>query len=147
MHYDGPAFMKLNERAPFQMTFDKEIWPDLNVTNVRDYVKFLRENAGVDQRSGVSISKDSSCMAVLTFQFALENKTPLVLERKNTQILSQHLGKAREINHFCNQLRLKYQAVLGVLDHMNVGLYVAMESGELLTYNAKARQNLTIKMG
>ncbi|MBT6534143.1 MAG: helix-turn-helix transcriptional regulator [Marinovum sp.] len=79
-------------------------------------------------------------MAVLTFQFALENETPLVLERKDTQILSQHLGKAYEINRFCNHLRQKYQAVLGVLDHINVGLCVAMESGELLTYNAKARQ-------
>ena len=79
-------------------------------------------------------------MAVLSFQFALENETPLVLEGKDTQILSQHLGKALEINRFCNQLRQKYQAVLGVLDHMNVGLCVAMESGELLTYNAKARQ-------
>ena len=140
MHYDEPACMKLNERDPFQMTFDKEIWPELNVTNVRDDVKFLTENVGVDQRSGISISQDSSWMAVLIFQFALENETPLVLERKDTQILSQHLGKAFEMNRFCNHLRQKYQAVLGVLDHMNVGLCVAMESGELLTYNAKARQ-------
>ena len=110
------------------------------MTNVRDDVKFLTENVGVDQRSGISISQDSSWMAVLIFQFALENETPLVLERKDTQILSQHLGKAFEINRFCNHLRQKYQAVLGVLDHMNVGLCVAMESGELLTYNAKARQ-------
>ena len=79
-------------------------------------------------------------MAVLTFQLALENETPMVLERKDTQILSQHLGKAFEINRFCNLLRQKYQAVLGVLDHMNVGLCVAMESGKLLKYNAKARQ-------
>ena len=110
------------------------------MTNVRDDVKFLTENVGVDQRSGISISQDSSWMAVLIFQFALENETPLVLERKDTQILSQHLGKAFQINRFCNHLRQKYQAVLGVLDHMNVGLCVAMESGELLTYNAKARQ-------
>ena len=47
MHYDEPACMKLNERDPFQMTFDKEIWPELNVTNVRDDVKFLTENVGL----------------------------------------------------------------------------------------------------
>ena len=42
-HYDGHAFKILNEREPFQFTFDKEIWPNLNVKEVRDDVKFLRE--------------------------------------------------------------------------------------------------------
>jgi hypothetical protein len=69
------------------------------------------------------------------------------MERKETQFLMQHLGKSLEISRFCSQLRQKYQAVLAVLDHMNVGLCVAMQGGELLTYNTKANQIFDDKNG
>ena len=56
---------------------------------VRDDAKFLIEAVGVDQRGGINISRDRGWMAVLMFQFVLEHKNPLVMERNETEFLRQ----------------------------------------------------------
>ena len=86
-HYDRQGGKTLNEREPFKFTFDQEIWPDLNVKEVRDDVKFLRKTVGVNHRGGINISRDRGRITVLTFQFALEHENPLVMERKETEFI------------------------------------------------------------
>jgi hypothetical protein len=53
--YDRQGGKTLNEREPFKFTFDQEIWPDLNVKEVRDDVKFLRKTVGVNHRGEINI--------------------------------------------------------------------------------------------
>ena len=86
-HYDKQGRKTLNEREPFKFTFDQETQPGLNVKEVRDDVKFLREAVGVNHRGGINISLDRGQMAALTFQFALEHENPLVMERKETEFI------------------------------------------------------------
>ena len=88
--WDEQASSFINRCAPFTRVPDKEIWPDLNTKGFKDDVKFLRKTNGVDQRWGISISRDSSWFAILTFQFDIDNENHSVLERQGVYGLSNN---------------------------------------------------------
>lgn len=137
-HYDEQSVPYIIGCNPFRFVADEEIWPNLDVVKGRDDIYYLRDAFGVDRRGGINISGDPSWHAVLSFQFGLGNNNPLQLEKSDVEFLSRHLGKAVEINRFCSQLRRRYNAVLSVLDHINVGLCVALKSGEVIARNRQA---------
>lgn len=49
-----------------------------------------------------------------------------------------HVGKAVELGDFLSGLRVKYKAVLSVLDRLNIGICILDRSGNIVVSNASA---------
>lgn len=139
-HYDGFAIPLVNQSKPFKFVSDTEIWPDLDAEVGRDDMNFLRDTFGAWRRGGINISRSKGLISVLTMQFPYPETLPRFGVADERLLFSQHLGKALEINRFFSQLKQRYNAVLSMLDHVDVALCVALPTGEVLIQNRRARQ-------
>lgn len=139
-HYDGFSIPYVNQSAPFRFISDTEIWPDLDPDFGRDDMNFLRDTFGVWRRGGINISRSKGLISVLSMQFPYPETVPSFAASDERLVLSRHLGKALEINRFCSQLKQRYNAVLSMLDHVDVALCVALPTGEIIIQNRRARQ-------
>lgn len=134
-------------KRPFQRIEDKEIWPNFLNEPSRPDLEFLTKHMGVFRRAAYNISGSKGWNALVSLNYAMDVKhfDPKHVEEAN--ILAAHLGKALEINRFYSKLRQKYQAVLTMLNHVEVGMCIALGTGEILSQNNKAEQILAAKDG
>lgn len=139
-HYDQEALQITAKRPHFERCEDTEIWPDLPVDFDREDINFLKKHVGLLRRVGYNISTTSTYNAVLAAQFEnsidISNQTGI----DNADILMPHISKALEINRFYSQLQSKYNAVLGALDRVNVGICISNERSEIIISNKNAQK-------
>jgi DNA-binding CsgD family transcriptional regulator len=126
--------------APFKRIEDVDIWPDYLMSQSRPDLEFLIENLGTFRRAAYNISTSKGWNAIVSLNFDANVKTFSENEIRSSNLLVQHLGKALEINRLSVRLRQRYNAVLSVLDRINVGICIALKTGEIFTQNARARK-------
>lgn len=106
------------------------------VAQQEDFV-FFREVLGVDRRMVCRINDHPAWFDALAFQFdAKLHARPDGCEDKFRVILP-HLAHTLQIGRTFWKLQREYKMVLGVLNHVNIGLCVAYE-GELVVVNQEA---------
>lgn len=138
--YDVQAFDHCFGRKPFEFIKDEEIWPGYLSMPTRPDLEFCRENFGIGRRAAFNISNADFTNALVAIHFDKKIVEFEPEKTKDSSMLAFHLGKALEINRFYQQLRSRYNAVLAVLDHVNVGICLGLRSGEVIVQNATARK-------
>ncbi|MEM6665900.1 MAG: helix-turn-helix transcriptional regulator [Pseudomonadota bacterium] len=146
-HYDRECADIIFKCTPFETVEDTVAWPKIDPAVGREDLDFLNEAFGTHRRMLVNLSRDEAWNACITLQYDRSIAAPTPVWKRDAAYLSRHLGKALEINRFSAQLRQRYKAVLSVLDHLKLGIGIALETGELFVQNAQAAQILDAKDG
>ena len=121
---------------------DTEIGPSaIELDRRRDYA-FLRKKLGISRRLGVRLNADCMWFDAMSIVFH-ERETEISEESvKQTISLLPHITKAVEIGRTFSMLRSRYRAALATLDHVQVGMAVALPSGEIVVHNSEASRIL-----
>ena len=102
-----------------------------------DYA-YLRKRLGVGRRMGVRLNADRVWFDAISLGFDSRAADVPDVAGQNLAPLLPHLTKAVELGRTFALLRARYKAVLTALDHVRIGLAVALPSGEVLVTNAAA---------
>lgn len=107
----------------------------------RDYA-FLRRKIGVRRRMGVRLNSDRLWFDAVSAAFPVDVDSVSPVSITNLQHYLPHLTKAVELGRMFRLLQAKYRAALDALDHVQVGLAIAVPSGEIIVQNAEASRLL-----
>lgn len=145
--YDEDVMRKSFQMESFRKIEDHELFSPECIKEPREDFRYLRDNYGILRRSAYNLSPKVGWNAIIVthFDYTL-TELPRHLD-PDTDLLVRHLAKALEINRFCAQLRQRYQAVLTALDHMDVGICIALRNSEIIAKNKKAKELLAAENG
>ena len=141
-HYDeleAAQWHYLSRQPPLRLVRDDETGIPREVLDNRDDYRFNREKWGVGRRIGVRLNAIPAWYDAAIFVFGIGADVPPA-SVKALQPLLPHLAKSVEAGRAFTILRARYQAALAALDHVFVGLAVALPSGEIIVHNAEAHR-------
>lgn len=147
------AHLEAAQFAYFHQLRAGEIWRDDDMGIAREVLdqrpdyQFLREHVGIQRRLGFRLNENRGWFDVMTLGF------PTGLDRVPETAYSSlgpflpHLAKSIEIGRTFNTLKVRYNAVLAMLDKVAIGLLLALESGEIVVANREAERILSLHDG
>ncbi|MEO9459798.1 MAG: PAS and helix-turn-helix domain-containing protein [Lentilitoribacter sp.] len=135
---DKKAVEFVFKNEPFKRIEDQEIWPDFMSQRLRPDLEFLSRYMNVFRRAAYNISSSEGWDAIVSLNYESRVRKFDLKHVQEANLLAMHLGKALEINRFYSRLRLKYNAVLTMLNHVNVGMCISLENGEVISRNNQA---------
>ncbi len=104
-----------------------------------DYA-YLRKKIGVRRRVGVRLNADKIWFDAMSIAFDKQIATVPRNAMDTLTPLLPHLTKSVELGRTFFELQSRYKAVLSALDHVHVGLAIALPSGELIVENAEMKR-------
>lgn len=111
-----------------------------------DYV-FLRAEAGILRRLAFRLNDNRGWFDGMTIGFPPHVERVPDTSIAKLSIFLPHLAKAVEIGRTFARLQVHYKAVLTVLDKVSVGLFLALENGEVILANREAQRILSLQDG
>ena len=104
----------------------------------RPDVAFLHKHFGFVDRIGIRLNAVKEYRDCLAFQYSPERSVSNAAEFKLFQPYLPHLAQAVASSRLYDSIRLRYQAVLAVLDRVNVGLLLVRPNGNIIISNQTA---------
>lgn len=137
----------LSKRLPLEIIRDDETGISREVLDRRDDYRFNRERWGIGRRLGVRLNAIPSWYDAAVFVFGTDHQEIPMASLRTLRPLLPHLAKSVEAGRAFAILRERYRAALAALDHVLVGLAVALPSGEIIVHNAEARRIISLGDG
>lgn len=143
----NPDWDYLARQPAWRLTPDTEIGPRPEALDARADYRLLRRKVGVGRRLGVKFNADRMWFDAASIAFPTGlSQVPVAVAGQLTQLLP-HLTKAIELGRAFRLLKARYRAVLSALDHVRIGLAVALPSGEVILRNAEMERILDLADG
>lgn len=146
-HYEKPVWDKLFSSPKQNLILDTEFWADEpDLVNRPDY-RYLRENVGIVHKCAARLNDNMSWWDSLVVHF--DQKLDDIPLESVTGInhLLPHIAKSVELSRSFDILREQYNAVLAALDHVEIGMCIALQNGDLVVRNSEANRILDEKDG
>lgn len=141
-HLEAPQWQYLGRQPPLRLVLDDQAGVPREILDARaDYV-VNREQAGVQRRVAFRMNDIPAWYDAAIFGFGLEHDDIPRASLQALRPLLPHLAKAVEVGRSFTLLRARYRAALAVLDHILVGIAIALPSGEFIVHNAEAARIL-----
>lgn len=111
-----------------------------DVLDARADYAYLRRKLGVSRRLGIRLNNDRVCFDAMSIAF--DSQLPDIPTASANQIvhLLPHLTKSVELGRTFALLKARYQATMAALDHVQVGLAIALPTGEIIVANRQAKR-------
>lgn len=135
---ETPQWEFLGRQPPLSLVLDDQAGIPREILDVRaDYV-INREWAGVRRRVAFRLNEIPAWYDAAIFGFGLEHENVPAPSLQALRPLLPHLAKAVEVGRSFALLRARYKAALTALDRVQVGIGIALPSGEIIVHNAEA---------
>ncbi len=144
--YDDEGEAYLNRSVVGAPVFDTDIWP-LDYLEARPEVQYLKDTMGSFRKMYLNISPDPLMSAVTLFFYDATHKNISDRDAAVASLFGPHLMKALDISRWADRLRQKYQAVLSVLDRLELGICISNANGDIILHNRHAAETFANKDG
>ena len=137
-HHEEDGWSALATMPKQKMVEDREVWPDLDQLRQRPDCRFLEEKLGIFRRAAARLNDNRCWIDGVAFQF---NASIDVIPRtslESAKLILPHLAKAVEVGRSFFHLKAKYKAVLTALDHVQIGICIALQRGNVIVANREA---------
>ncbi len=146
-HYEKPVWDKLFTSPKQNLVLDTDFWADEpDLINRPDY-QYLRENVGIVHKCAARLNDNMSWWDTLVVHFDKELKAIPQNSIAGINQLLPHVAKSVELSRAFDMLREQYNAVLAALDHVEIGMCIALQNGDLVVRNSEANRILDEKDG
>jgi len=135
---ESEAWALLQVSPAREIIEDNEIWPDIQSVRMRDDYRYLEEHAGVFRRMIARLNDNQSWFDAIAFQFDSSITHIPAATKIAAAGLLPHIAKAFELSRTYRLLREQYQAVLGALNHVQIGICIALPDGTVIVKNDEA---------
>lgn len=145
-HLQDADWDLMRDEALHDLIPDDRIGGGLDLDRRADF-RLLEKRLKIRRRLCARLSVDRAWFdaLALSFEASLRDLPPAAAHR--TAPLLAHLTKAAEIGRTFRKLKQMYEATLSVLDRVQVGLAIALPSGEIIVQNAEASRILDARDG
>lgn len=113
---------------------------DIDLLNQRPDMVYFREHFGIARRLATKLSDHPGWNELLILQFDKKHRSVPQHCKDALAGIAHHIAKAAELSRSFAYLEDRYQAALSALDHVLVGVCIAMPNGEIILANHEARQ-------
>ena len=137
----------LSGRPPLVPTADTEMgYQPIQLDERADY-SFLKKKTGVRRRLGIRLNPDKIWFDAMSIGFDKEYDRVPANAGQMIQPLLPHIAKSVQIARTFNELQMRYRAVLAALDRVEIGLFLALPTGEIVVKNEEANSILSQEDG
>lgn len=116
---------------------DTDIWP-LQWLKKREEVKYLSLKLEVFRRFYLNVSHDPLVNSGIIFYYGRDLIKLPIKNIETAASFGPHLAKAFDISRWADNIRKKYQVVLGALNKIDLGVCVTDEMGRVILTNTHA---------
>lgn len=143
----NPDWEYLRQQPAHSPTLDSTLPMGTATLDERKDYAFLRGKIGVRRRLGIRLNSDRVWFDAISIAF--DKSYDDIPESAVTEIggLLPHMTKAVELSRIFAQLQSRYKAVLTALDHVRIGLAVALPGGDIIVRNTEADRILDMRDG
>ncbi|OED35921.1 hypothetical protein AB833_29140 [Chromatiales bacterium (ex Bugula neritina AB1)] len=113
---------------------------DIEAISQRPDVAYLIEYMDIFDRFGVRLNDDKAWSDAIAFQYGPERSNVTPEEYARVQPYMHHIGQAIAMGRIYDSIRSRYQAVLSMLDRVNVGMLLLRSDGAIVICNRFAQQ-------
>ena len=113
---------------------------DVEKISQRPDVIFAKEHMGIFHRFAVRLNDDGAWSDCIAFQYGPERSNATPQEYAKVRPYMQHIGQAINMGRIYDSIRNRYQAVLSMLDRVNVGMMLLRSDGAIVISNSFAQQ-------
>ncbi len=113
----------------------------------RPDIKYLRENFGIYERFGIRLNDDGSWFDAVAFQYDQSRGNVTEEEAQRLQMFVPHMAQAMVLSRSFSLLKSHFNAVLNMLDHITVGLYLVHQNGSIILANQTGQELLDQRNG
>lgn len=146
-HHQSRDWAFLAGQKSHYIVRDTEMGISADVLDRRADYQFLRRKIGVSRRVGVRLNGDAAWFDAISIGFDAKQAHVPETQLVQLQPFLSHLTKAVELGRTFTELKRRYAAVLTALDHVHVGLVIALPNGEVIVQNAEAQRIFDLKDG
>ncbi|WP_299960958.1 helix-turn-helix transcriptional regulator [uncultured Roseobacter sp.] len=143
----NPDWDYLARQPSWRITQDTETGLTAEALDSRADYRMLRRKVGVGRRWGVRFNADRLWFDAASIALPADQAAAPAALAPQLNGLLPHLTKAIELGRTFGLLKARYKAVLAALDHVKIGLAVALPSGELIVRNAELDRILSLQDG
>ncbi|MBE1282776.1 MAG: hypothetical protein GJ676_05645 [Rhodobacteraceae bacterium] len=143
---DSQAILATHDFPVETPIFDSDVF-DMRTFEDRPEIRFLRQVAGVGNRFWFNLSLDPAFLSGLVFNYPVQMREIPRHDLIHTRQLSSHFAKALDIARWGHALRTKYNAVLGVLNKIEMGVVVMDKSHRPILVNTYAQNVFSDRAG
>ncbi len=147
IEHEVAAWTYIQTRPAGTIVRDEDIWPIAPELEQRPDNKWMIEKWGVLRRAAVRLNDSPGWTDSLTFQYDRAIKSVPPSTTKLAQALIPHVAKVVELHRTFAILRSRYQAVLGALDRMKIGVCVTSHYGDVIVSNNEAERIFSLTDG
>ncbi|MEN3794592.1 hypothetical protein [Fulvimarina sp. MAC3] len=140
-HYEEEAERTLLGLEDGEIWTDTSTWSEAELRGRDDQV-FLLEHFGTRVRYAAPLRASDGWRAGILVNCGEKTEAVDLSARSVIGFLQPHLSASLGLRRFVNGLIARYQAVLGVLDHLSVGVMLANPSGEIVLVNEAAKATM-----
>ncbi|WP_282153984.1 helix-turn-helix transcriptional regulator [Ruegeria atlantica] len=138
-NYDLEAAQIVHSSRSFRAILDQDCFDLNDAFNRRPEIEFTINRIGVYRRFFVNLSEDPLSYSGLIVMYPTNHASnPPQQDIQSVELLSPHLAKALEMHRAMHELRMKYKAVLSVLDMIDVPICILQEKGHVILKNRRA---------
>lgn len=143
--WDAEGIALTSRKAPFTAILDTDMWSLDHLWNVPE-IQYGRKHGGIFRRLCFNLSPNPELQAGLFLQYVNNIEPPHIDVERLPQIMP-HVGKAIEMFRFFSPLQQRYNAILSVLNQLNLGVCVLDRKGRLVVANTFANDLLHQRNG
>ncbi|MEZ5581982.1 MAG: hypothetical protein R3F37_03625 [Candidatus Competibacteraceae bacterium] len=122
-----------------QVIRDTDIW-DRRELEAMPLTKWIMENLGLLHRCGVLLCEHRAWLDSMVISYSKDRGGMTSAEEQVLHMFLPHLARAIEIQRPLNILRHRYNAVISVLDRLQIGVAILFENGSAMVYNHEAER-------
>lgn len=112
---------------------------DIEAISKRPDVAYAIEHLDIFDRFGVRLNDDKAWSDAIAFQYGPERSNVTPEEYAKVQPYMHHIGQAITMGRIYDSIRSRYQAVLSMLDRVNVGMLLLRSDGAIVICNSFAQ--------
>ncbi len=136
--YELPAWSFIASHPKQTLLRDTDFVEDWQGLIQREDYCYFRREFSLGRRIGACLTDNKHWSENLALQFDADLLQVPDSSMANTQLLLPHAAKSLEWWRTFRKLKQRYNAILGVLDHIAIGLCVVTEDGTVLIHNDEA---------
>lgn len=146
-HYEAHQWEVISALPIQDICRDEEMGITADILDQRPDYAHLRKFCGVHRRIAYRLNQNKGWFDGMTVGFGADAKYVSAARIGSIRTLLPHLAKSVELGRTFSALKTKYNAVLTMLDQINIGIILALGSGEILIANSEAKRILSMEDG
>lgn len=139
--WDTEGVEILLRKPVYQPVLDTDLW-SMDYLRTVPEIRYIKEHVGVFRRVAFNLSDTPDLQSGLILQYGTDIADPPQSDIDTMPLLMPHVGKAIATSRFFSPLRQRYNAVLSVLDRLDLSVCLLDRQGRLVVANRAAQELL-----